>query len=99
MLRRCEICQSSAGSSPPAVGTPEKKLRRVLFEERIVMLCDAHAERARAEDALTVAELRALFRESSGQRSLLSRRSPLDRRVFPARPEGRRGSGGRRAGD
>jgi hypothetical protein len=99
MLRRCEICQSSAGPSSPASASPAGKLRRVLFEERIVMLCDAHAERARAEDTRTVAELRALFHESKGQRSLLSRRSPLDRRVFPARPEGRRGSGGRRASD
>lgn len=63
------------------------------------MLCDAHAERARSEDARTVAELRSLFTEAGGQRSLLGRRSPLDRRVFPARPEGRRGSGGRRVSD
>jgi hypothetical protein len=94
MLRRCEICEESSAKEPAP-----KKLRRVLFEERIVMLCDAHAERARAEDARTLDELRALFREPRGQRSLLSRRSPLDRRVFPARPEGRRGSGGRRVSD
>lgn len=97
MQRRCEICESSSAS--PARDAGQKKLRRVLFEDRIVLLCDAHAESARSEEAQTVAELRALFREPSGQRSLLSRRSPLDRRVFPARPEGRRGSAGRRAGD
>jgi hypothetical protein len=97
MLRRCEICEASSAS--PTKTPPQKKLRRVLFEERIVMLCDAHAERARAEDARTIEELRTLFREPRGQRSLLSRRSPLDRRVFPARPEGRRGSGGRRVSD
>jgi hypothetical protein len=97
MQRRCEICEASAAGSDKAPA--EKKLRRVLFEERIVMLCDAHAERARSQDARTIEELRALFREVSGQRSLLSRRSPLDRRVFPARPEGRRGSGGRRVSD
>jgi hypothetical protein len=96
MQRRCEICESSPGAS---AREPAKKLRRVLFEERIVVLCDAHAERARVQDARTIDELRALFREAGGKRSLLSRRSPLDRRVFPARPEGRRASGGRRVGD
>jgi len=97
MQRRCEICESSQGASAPEPA--QKKLRRVLIEERIVMLCDAHAERARVQDARTIGELRALFHEASGKRSLLSRRSPLDRRVFPARPEGRRASGGRRVGD
>jgi hypothetical protein len=97
MQRRCEICQASSASS--ARKTAAQKLRRVLFEDRIVLLCDAHAERARGADTQSVAELRALFREPKGQRSLLSRRSPLDRRVFPARPEGRRGGGGRRASD
>ncbi|HWA73110.1 MAG TPA: hypothetical protein VG937_12265 [Polyangiaceae bacterium] len=96
MQRRCEICLSSSASS---AGKTAQKLRRVLFEDRIVLLCDAHAERARGADAQSIAELRALFREAGGKRSLLSRRSPLDRRVFPARPEGRRGSMGRRADD
>ena len=97
MLRRCEVCEASSASGDEP--TPGTKLRRVLFEERIVMLCDAHAERARNEDARTIAELRSLFTEAGGQRSLVARRSPLDRRVFPARPEGRRGSGGRRVSD
>jgi hypothetical protein len=44
-------------------------------------------------------ELRQVFHERKGQRSLIDRRQELDRRVFPARPEGRRYGGGRRAND
>jgi hypothetical protein len=40
-----------------------------------------------------------LFREEAGNRSLVSRRAPLDRRQFPMRPEGRRRTSGRRATD
>jgi hypothetical protein len=47
----------------------------------------------------SLSELRRLFRESGGKRSLLERRQELDRRVFPARPEGRRRNGGRRSSD
>jgi hypothetical protein len=96
MHRHCEICGSVGPSAAEASG---KKLRRVLLGERIVMLCDPHASRARSEDVSSVEALRALFREANGQRSRLDRRSPLDRRVFPARPEGRRGNSGRRAQD
>jgi hypothetical protein len=64
-----------------------------------VALCEAHAEKVRAQAPESLAELRRLFRERSGKRSLISRRAPLDRRLFPARPEGRRASQGRRVGD
>jgi hypothetical protein len=70
----------------------------VLIGDRIVALCADHADQVQGARAASVEELRALFREPSGSRSLLPRRSPLDRRVFPARPEGRR-TRGRRAGD
>jgi hypothetical protein len=75
------------------------KLRRLLLEDRIVLLCEAHAEKVRAQAPENLAELRRLFRERTGKRSLISRRAPLDRRLFPPRPEGRRASQGRRVGD
>jgi hypothetical protein len=72
----------------------------MLVGGRIVALCEAHADLARSSGASTLDDLRALFAEVSGQRSLIGRRAPLDRRVFPARPEGRRrSSDGRRARD
>lgn len=97
MARCCEVC--AALGSGESGSTSRPKLRRVLIEDRIVALCDTHAD-AVAEDGLsTLAALRGLFQEPLGRRSLVSRRSPLDRRVFPVRPEGRRASAGRRAGD
>ena len=75
------------------------KLRRILIDERIVALCERHAARVRAHAPTSIAELRRLFRERTGKRSLLTRRAPIDRRIFPARLEGRRASRGRRAGD
>jgi hypothetical protein len=92
MSRTCEVC-CTLGSSA------KTKVRRILVAERIVALCEDHAKAAKDAEPGSVPELRALYAETSGRRSLLSRRSPLDRRVFPARPEGRRGSDGRRAED
>jgi hypothetical protein len=98
MTRKCELCapletRLSATERKPA------KLRRVLVEERVVALCEAHAVQVKKQAPATVAALREAFTERRGQRSLLERRAPLDRRAFPARPEGRRASSGRRAGD
>jgi len=70
-----------------------------LIEDRIVALCDVHADAVTDDGVSTLSALRGLFPEPLGRRSLVSRRSPLDRRVFPVRPEGRRASAGRRAGD
>ncbi len=39
------------------------------------------------------------LKETDGRRSLVTRRSPVDRRVFPPRPEGRRLAVGRRTID
>jgi hypothetical protein len=75
------------------------KLRRILLEDRILALCEAHAAKVRAAAPASLTELRSLFQERRGKRSLISRRAPLDRRLFPARPEGRRASSGRRSGD
>jgi hypothetical protein len=74
-------------------------VRRVVVEDRIVALCPAHAASFEASGATTIAELRNAFLESAGHRSLVGQRSPLDRRVFPPRPEGRRRGDGRRASD
>lgn len=91
MSRTCEACGSGARAG--------RKIRRVLVDDRIVALCDEHAAEFQLSGAGTVEELRALFPEPDGQRSLIPRRAPLDRRVFPARPEGRRMSDGRRTGE
>ena len=71
----------------------------MVIEERIVALCERHVEALARAEPKTLAAVRRLFREEPGRRSLLPRRSPLDRRVFPARPEGRRMGDGRRSSD
>ena len=91
MSRTCEAC----GREP----TGRNRLRRVLVDERIVTLCDEHAAEFQLSGAGTLEELRALFPETDGRRSMVARRAPLDRRVFPPRPEGRRMGDGRRADD
>jgi hypothetical protein len=95
MLRCCEICASIERRAGEVSG----RLRRVLFEGRLLTLCEPHASAARESGVDTLAELRARFVEAGGQRSLLTRRAPLDRRLFPPRPEGRRRGAGRRASD
>ena len=77
----------------------ETVIRRILVGDRYVTLCRAHALVLEGLPVAGTAELRALFREPRGKRSLVERREALDRRAFPARPEGRRRGGGRRSGD
>ncbi|HKO52076.1 MAG TPA: hypothetical protein VJV79_30410 [Polyangiaceae bacterium] len=98
MTRKCELCATLKTRVSAAEHQPGK-LRRVLVEDRVVALCAAHAEQVKQQAPTTVAALREAFTERRGQRSLLERRAPLDRRTFPARPEGRRASSGRRASD
>jgi len=88
-------------SSAAEHGAKASKLHRILIEDRIVVLCDGHAHRVHALGIGTIEELRSRFREKGeqGKRSLISRRAPVDRRIFPARPEGRRASTGRRSSD
>jgi hypothetical protein len=95
MSRACEVCENLESRRTDA----GRRVRRVLIEQRIVCLCDEHAAEYRLSGARSLAELFVLFSEAAGHRSLLSRRSPLDRRIFPARPEGRRRGAGRRASD
>jgi hypothetical protein len=100
MQRPCEVC-----SGLQKIGVIDEdhaarpKIRRVLIGDRIVALCDAHANQVKASHAPDTRALRAMFMEPGGERSLIGRRSPLDRRIFPARPEGRRRSDGRRRED
>jgi hypothetical protein len=68
-----------------------------LLSNRIVALCDEHAERLREAAVVSTDEARRLFPEIEGRRSLLDRRSVLDRRLFPPRPEGRRARGRRKS--
>jgi len=91
----CEICAASSPDAPK----PKGRLHRFLLEGRVLSLCAEHARifrEQRPESLLGAAEL---FREPSGRRSSLGRRSPLDRRQFPMRPEGRRRAAGRRGTD
>jgi hypothetical protein len=92
MAPRCEVC-AALGQAPSG------RSRRVVVGERQVTLCSTHAL---VLDGLPLAdtnELRALFQEPRGRRSLVGRREALDRRAFPPRPEGRRRGGGRRDSD
>jgi hypothetical protein len=95
MARRCEVCENLAADSGPKAA----RLQRFLVEGRVVALCAEHGQKFRDEQPETLAGVAELFREADGNRSLLSRRAPLDRRQFPMRPEGRRRSDGRRSGD
>jgi hypothetical protein len=100
MSRKCELCAPlKTRVSAAEHGSKPAKLRRVRIEERLLALCAVHAVQVRKLALATVSELRQAFPERRGQRSLIERRAPLDRRVFPARPEGRRASSGRRSHD
>jgi hypothetical protein len=94
MARRCEICENLALDA-----APPQRLQRFLVEGRVLSLCAEHAEAFREQRPETLVAVATLFRERAGQRSLISRRAPLDRRQFPMRPEGRRRTAGRRATD
>ena len=100
MARKCELCAALKTRVSAAEQNPKPaRLKRVLVDTRVVALCELHAEKVRQQAPTTIAELRGAFKERRGQRSLLERRAPLDRRAFPARPEGRRATRGRRASD
>jgi len=80
-------------------GSAKPPVRAWSLEGRSVLLCAAHSERARQAGASSLRALRELFIEADGRRALVARRAPLERRLFPPRPEGRRRSQGRRACD
>jgi hypothetical protein len=95
MARPCEVCECLSPEAPPST----RRLQRFLVEGRVFSLCPEHAHTFRERRPDTIEGVTLLFQEETGNRSLVSRRAPLDRRQFPMRPEGRRRSGGRRAGD
>jgi len=91
-MATCEVCST--------LGWPQKGPgKRVLVGERLVTLCTSHARVLPSLPKAGIEELRTVFKERSGGRSLIDRRQELDRRVFPARPEGRRRGDGRRTTD
>jgi hypothetical protein len=99
MQRPCEVCSGLSKIGTVGGSEPPRKTRRVLVGDRIVTLCDEHAGEVRKNAIESIDGLRTLFPEPGGRRSLVGRRAPLDRRIFPARPEGRRHGGGRRHDD
>lgn len=94
--RTCEICLAQGTEGDQEREAP---LARVLIEDRVVALCEVHHAEVAKSGITTLAALGELYRESDGLRAGLPRRSPLDRRVFPPRPEGRRRHDGRRDDD
>lgn len=97
--RVCEICSAGSPGETRAGSSQAQSLTRVVIEGRIVALCETHVGEVERAGIATLSQLFELFPEPSGQRRAPERRSPLDRRIFPARPEGRRRGMGRRATD
>ena len=100
----CEICGAYSRESAPTARTTCARQRatpltRVLIEDRVVALCESHLAEVEQAGIERLSDLFVLFKDQSGQRGAPERRSPLDRRVFPPRPEGRRYGGGRRIDD
>ncbi|HTM44203.1 MAG TPA: hypothetical protein VL137_04565 [Polyangiaceae bacterium] len=93
MRRPCEIC---AQNRPGAEVESERYVR---IENRVVALCSKHAHAVKKAGTQSLSDLQTQFKESTGARSLLPRRGASNRRLFPARPEGRRCSDGRRWDD
>ncbi|HET7543311.1 MAG TPA: hypothetical protein VFK05_25735 [Polyangiaceae bacterium] len=90
MEHRCEVCESFR---PRGDFGPARALLEVRFGERSVLLCRGHAGIARNSQVSTFEELRALYAESHGKRSYVSRRAPA------AASEGKPRSAGRRSSD
>ena len=72
MEHRCEVCESFR---PGGALDPARELLEVSFGERRVLLCRGHAGIARNSQVASFDELRALYAESEGQRSYVSRRT------------------------
>ena len=78
--RPCEVC-----------GDTSLDVTEIPVGQRNVWLCRRHAARCREAGARSLEDVRRLFLEPGGRRSLLGRRSPQERRQFPPRPDdGRR---------
>jgi hypothetical protein len=88
--RPCEVCSGAQGQGKT------QSDRYLLIEGRVVALCASHLTAVKRGKIKTLAALHKAFPEGTGARSLISRRAASNRRVFPARPEGRRKGDGRR---
>jgi len=91
MEKRCEVCESFRPQGDLKAG---RELLLVSFGEHQVLLCRAHAGIAQNSEVTSFSELRALYAESKGLRSYLSRRSRSSHTAV-----GRPRSVGRRATD
>lgn len=72
MQRRCEICSNFL--APARLDASRPRVDAHVFESRPVWLCATHSHIVRALRAGTLDEVRSLFRENGGRRSLLARR-------------------------
>lgn len=86
--RALELCRTHASTVVAAMPETFEDLRALFVDAGV----DLHA-RACHDGGSTAKP------PGSERRSPIHRREPEDRRVFPPRPEGRRHSSGRRAGD
>jgi hypothetical protein len=77
------------------------QMSRVVIQGRSLDLCRSHATTVVAAMPKTFEDLLTLFADVvlAEPRSTKDRRAPLDRRVFPPRPEGRRLGFGRRGAE
>jgi hypothetical protein len=91
MEKRCEVCESFRPQGGLKAG---RELLEVSFGDHQVLLCRGHAGIAKNSEVTSFQELRALYAESKGQRSYLSRRSRAARSAL-SQPR----SVGRRATD
>jgi hypothetical protein len=97
MAKQCEACSALALSGHKPLRTTQ--IHNLLVAGRLFRFCDAHAEVVRNVDANNIEDIRNLLKEPDGLRSLVARRSDINRRIFPPRPEGRRRSEARRSPD
>lgn len=72
MQQRCEICSNFL--SPTRIEASRARVEEHVIESRRVWLCGTHSLLVRELLVETVGELRSLFRENDGRRSLLPRR-------------------------
>ena len=64
------------------------RIRNLLIDHRIVFLCDSHAREVLDAGIESISALMQLTRNTADRRSVIERRYPIDRRIFPPRPEG-----------
>jgi hypothetical protein len=89
MLSECEVCSSLARAQGCVVPPERPSVYRVVVPERVLALCEEHAQKVQDCRPTSLDELRGRFLEPfPGQRSLIPRRaqvyaagSPVEKRV------------------